>query len=228
MFETLQKKISNFLTTTNLITKHLPFVLVVANKITQQYRTYKIVCVLTLVEGVQKCILLDISPCGTFHKEEVLGSKIKKSLTKIGINVTLQLNGLAFDGHYFDLKVDQKFVETYGSELNVDFLLPTWYIAHKLECALRDVRKTHFCAWLEKQTCTVGEVMKNYKWDIWYKELIGVANELGSSIFNPKSCQDTQFGQSEVKVYETFVKDFPLFYTHRRNKRSHKNVQHTC
>lgn len=219
IFFTMKANILEFLSTENPVTKHLPLVSISADKITKLHRTYQITCLITLVDGVQTCILIDISPCGTSHKGDVLVEKLENAIKTFNIKIKDQLNGMAFDGQYFDLSVDKKLAMLCDG-VDYDFFLPMWDMAHRLECALNDIRKENSFSWLNSQAQTIGNIMKKYKWGIGYEELINLAEQLQVHFLNPKSFQQTRFVQSEVRVYKTFQRDFKLFFIDLQDKRT--------
>ncbi len=134
---------------------------ITADKITKLQRTYQITCLITLIKGVQSCIVIDISPCGTSCTGDVLVQKLQSALDKCNINLKKQLNGMAFDGQYFDLSVDKK-LASLCENITHDFLLPMWDLANRLECVLRDVRKVPSLSWINCQAQIVGNLMKNF------------------------------------------------------------------
>lgn len=219
VFFTMNAKICDFLSTKNPVTNHLPLVSITADKITKLHRTYQITCLVTLVEGVQTCIVIDISPCGTSHKGVVLVEKLQCALESCKIKLSEQLNGMAFDGQYFDLGVDKK-LASLCKDVHHDFFLPMWDLAHRLECVLNYVRKVQSLSWLNNQAQIIGHVMKRYNWGIGYEELIALAEKLQVDVLNPKSFQETRFVQSELRVYQTFRKDFKLFFIDLHKKRT--------
>ena len=82
-------------------------------------------CDHTLVNGVQTCILFNISPCGISHMGDVLVGKLEVSLESSRIQINVMLKGIAFDDEYFDLNVDKKLAK-HSENLNHDFLLSLW------------------------------------------------------------------------------------------------------
>lgn len=212
----MKSKIIDFLSTKNPVTNQLPLVSITADKITKLHRTFQITCLITIVDGVQTCIVIDISPCGTSHNGDALAKKIKSVLDNFNIKLESQLNGMSFDGQYFDIAVDKK-LHSFCSDIDHEFFLPIWDIAHRLELVLKDARNVE--SWLNKQAEIVGNVMKKYNWGIGYEQLIKIADEVHVDYLNPKSFQQTRFVQSELRVYKAFHRDFKLFFTDLQQKR---------
>ena len=126
----LKSKILDFLSTKNPFTNRLPLISVTADKITKQHCTYQIACLITLVDGVQTSIIIDISPCGLSHKGDVLVQKLKCSLENFNVNMDEQLNGMAFDGQYFVMGVDKKLTQRCKGAKDNDFFIPMWDLAY--------------------------------------------------------------------------------------------------
>lgn len=66
-------------------------------KIIKLHQTYKIVCLIMLLDGVQPFIMINILQCGT--------SKMQCALDNCRSQLTEQLNRMPFDSQYFDLSV---------------------------------------------------------------------------------------------------------------------------
>lgn len=216
IFFTMKSKIIDFLSTKNPVTNQLPLVSITADKITKLHRTFQITCLITIVDGVQTCIIIDISPCATSHKGDALAKKIKSALDNFHIKLESQLNGMSFDGQYFDISVDKQ-LHSFCSDIDHEFFLPIWDIAHRLQLVLKDARNVE--SWLNNQAQIVGNVMKQYNWGIGYEQLIKIADEVHVDYLNPKSFQQTRFVQSELMVYKAFQRDFKLFFTDVQQKR---------
>lgn len=155
----MKSKIVDFLSTKNPVTNQLPLVSITADKITKLHRTFQITCLITIVDGVQTCIIIDISPCGTSHNGDALTKKIKSALDNFHIKLESQLNGMSFDGQYFDISVDKK-LHSFCPDIDHEFFLPIWDIAHRLQLVMKDARNVE--SWLNNQAQIVGNVMKKY------------------------------------------------------------------
>lgn len=90
----MKSKIIDFLRIENLVTNQVSLVSIAADKITKLHRIFQITYLITIVDGIQTCIIIDISLCGTSHNGDALARKIKWALDNFHIKLESQLNGM--------------------------------------------------------------------------------------------------------------------------------------
>ena len=90
-------------------------------------------------------------------------------------------------------------------------LIVSWDSAHLLELAINDAKKQRKFSWLQRFIKTCGTIMK-YSYGKQYEHLLEAADLVEEQILEPKQFHVTRFVQSELRVYETVLRDWTTLY----------------
>eukprot|EP00854_Cymbomonas_tetramitiformis_P026781 gene26781-32907_t len=135
MHSVLKDKIVLFLDTVDPATGQRPVYAINADKVTELRRTGQIVGMLVMVEGVIKAIFLGDPPVTQGHDAKGVCKNILVVLVDIfgftAESMQAQCSGMAFDGAYFKLHAEEALCV--ALEVDLDWILPNWDGAHKLE-----------------------------------------------------------------------------------------------
>ncbi|CAF5144346.1 unnamed protein product, partial [Rotaria sp. Silwood1] len=92
------------------------------------------------------------------------------------------------------------------------WLTVSWDSAHLLELAINDTKKQSKFSWLQRFIKTCGILMKKYSYRKQYEHLLRAAELLEEQILQPKQFHVTRFVRSELRVYETVLRDWTTLY----------------
>lgn len=88
-----------------------------------------------------------------------------------------RLTGLAADGQYFNLNVDDHLNSLLDQQV---WLTATWDPAHKIELGVEDARKEE--EWVKSATSTIMEVLKQVARGKAYEEVLKFATDAGEDL----------------------------------------------
>ncbi len=167
--------------------------------------------------ATHRAILLGDPPVTEGHNAAGVSENILKvlqgdfSLTTDGMRA--QLSGMAFDGAYFKLHAEAELCAR--TDLDPEWVLPSWDGGHLLEKVLDDVRwKDLNVTWHRKIAGDAAEILSKISWGKAFEEVLKVAEQLEQRLKNPAAHCDTRFAQAERKVYENLAGNYQIIVTH--------------
>ena len=210
---TMKKKIIEYLTTADPITKRCRPFGITFDKVTLLKRSMQVTMMVVMVDGQLTPLYLQSSLCKTKLSGEELAANCVLVLNSFGLtNIALQeqLTGCAVDGAYIHMNINKHLCEHIG--MSDKWLTTSWDTAHLLELAIGDVQKHKKFVWLQTFIRTCASLMKKYSYGKQYELLLEVAQLIEEEILQPKSFHATRFVSSQLRVYETALRDWSTFY----------------
>jgi len=124
--------------------------------------------------------------------------------------------GAAFDGQYILEGIQANLLALLGGTR--EWRTVQWDPAHQVELALHDVRldktgtmQLNDVDWYGPLAETVAVLLNQFQYGKGYEEAREIATEMLIAFRDPQKLCDTRFAQSEVKCYDNFLADFPVF-----------------
>lgn len=181
-----------------------------ADKLTKKHRTGHIVgIVLPMPErevGQDFLVPLYLDmPIVKEHSGRALAEQIIAVIQDFGVSPQ-QVNGGSFDGQYFSLKVPEHIHELLN--ISPDWCTFIWDIAHRLNLADHDIRKSPDFTWLVKMTDLIGTAFSKVSYGKSYEHLLSICSDLKVKLKAPTSYSDTRFAAFVHRVYEKFLRRF--------------------
>jgi hypothetical protein len=133
-----------------------------------------------------------------------------KSFGLTNVMLQEQLTGCAVDGAYIHMKINKHLCENIGMDEN--WLVTSWDIAHLLELAIGDVQNHKKFNWLQTFIKTCASLMKKYSYGKQYELLLEASEVTEEDILQPKSFHATRFVSSQLRVYETMLRNWSTLY----------------
>ncbi|KAK3246710.1 hypothetical protein CYMTET_13998 [Cymbomonas tetramitiformis] len=174
---------------------------------------------LCIVKGVLKAIFLSNPPVSDGHSGVNIAKNLLGGIKPFNISNEMfqqQFTGHSYDGQYFSLNVPEELCILVGS--SVEWTLPGWGGAHRLELVLGDTRKDKegsvplpTVAWYGNIPTIVSSQLAKVSYGKGYEEIRKIAAELQERLYNPARFCDTRFAQAERKVYLNFLRDWHIF-----------------
>ncbi|CAF5160815.1 unnamed protein product, partial [Rotaria sp. Silwood1] len=158
-------------------------------------------------------IYLKSSLCKTELSGEELAANCVNVLESFGLTKSMlqdKLTGGAVDGAYIHMNINEHLCNNIGIQQN--WLKISWDVAHLLELAIDDTQNQKKFNWLQMIIKTCAEVMKKYSYGKQYEFLIQAAEEIQEDILQPKQFHVTRFVSSQLRVYETILRNWKTLY----------------
>ncbi|CAF2972578.1 unnamed protein product [Rotaria sp. Silwood2] len=210
---TIKNKITEYLHSVDPVTKRCRPFGITLDKVTVLKRSMQVTIVIVMIDGQLPSLYLQSPLCQTELTGEDLGSNCVRVLESFGLKRTAlkeQLTGCAVDGAYINLKIEKHLCRKLG--MREKWLTVSWDSVHLLELAINDAKKQSKFSWLQRFIKTCGTLMKKYSYGKQYEHLLGADELFEEQILQPKQFHVTRFVQSELRVYETVLRDWTTLY----------------
>ncbi|CAF4208097.1 unnamed protein product [Rotaria sp. Silwood2] len=210
---TIKNKITEYLHSVDPVTKRCRPFGITLDKVTLLNRSMQVTIVIVMIDGQLPSLYLQSPLCQTELTGEDLGSNCVRVLESFGLKRTAlkeQLTGCAVDGAYINLKIEKHLCRKLG--MREKWLTVSWDSVHLLELAINDAKKQSKFSWLQRFIKTCGTLMKKYSYGKQYEHLLGADELFEEQILQPKQFHVTRFVQSELRVYETVLRDWTTLY----------------
>ena len=115
------------------------------------------------------------------------------------------LSGLAMDGQYTNLHVDEHVANELLTEVNL-----SWDPAHRIELAHKDSKKSSKGNFVEKTLNIINKVQNHFKTGNSFEHLLTLS-DLSEVFLTPKSFKDMKFISHSCTVFSSFISDFKSF-----------------
>ena len=219
-------RIKGYLNTPDVTTGKPRLFAVTADKVTEQHRTGQAVGLLLFDEGEVKAIFADYV-LALDHSGVGMGDQLSRQCVFGTLGLTpdkalQQFVGFAADGQYFKNNVVEHMVEAFKKEDvdvqdMVEWIMPSWDPAHRLELVIGDARKDAegvgvalpTIKWYSLISIAISDIYTKFAYGKGYEELRKIAEDEDLHFYALKRFCDTRFAQAEHKVYINFVHNFP-------------------
>ncbi|CAF3767738.1 unnamed protein product [Rotaria sp. Silwood1] len=183
------------------------------DKVTLLKRSMQVTIMIVMIDGQLTPLYLQSPLCQTELTGEDLASNCVRVLESFGLKKNAlqeQFTGCAVDGAYINLQIEKHLCQKLG--MRERWLTVSWDSAHLLELAINDAKKQSKFSWLQRFIKTCGTIMKKYSYGKSYEHLLEAAELVEEQILQPKQFHITRFVQSELRVYETVLRDWSTLY----------------
>jgi hypothetical protein len=213
MAMSMKNRIIEYIKTIDPITQRRPPFGLTFDKVTLLKRSMQVTMMVLMTDGQLTPIYLQSPLCKTELSGEELAANAIEVLKSFGLTKSMlqeQLTGCAVDGAYIHMNINKHLCEIIG--INENWMVTSWDIAHLLELAIGDVKKNKKFNWLQTFIKTCASLMSKYSYGKQYELLLEAAKLTDDEILQPKSFHVTRFVSSQLRVYETMLRDWSTFY----------------
>lgn len=213
MARIMKKRVIEYLQIIDPITRHRRVFGITFDKVTLLRRSMQVTMMVIMVDGELTPIYLQSPLCKIDLSGDELANNCIRVMESFGLSQSIlqqQLVGCAVDGAYIHLGIDKHLCRKIG--ITEEWLSISWDSAHLLELAINDVKKQRKFLWLSKFIKICAMIMKKYSYGKQYEQLLETAELLEEDILQPKQFHVTRFVSSELRVYETMMRDWSTFY----------------
>ena len=152
-------------------------------------------------------IYLRHGPIG-FGSGEAVTKHLLEMLKSMGFPITYirnNISGMAMDGQYTGLHVDDHMSEVLLVETNL-----SWDPAHKLELSHKDSKKSAKGNFVESTLSLINQVLNHFKVGNNFEYLLSL-KDLSDNFCSPKSFKDMKFIGHSSAVFDSFINDFKSY-----------------
>ena len=199
---------------------------VAVDKATQLHRTTQMTCIIFMLAGTITYAIVsnDIAwdkgdTCDAAAAATHIIAGVASVISSEGLRK--RLASLAVDGAYVAGNVPAALRLALGYEPESAWMLGRWCLAHMLELAIHDCRLNkkgsvalRCCAWYANVAVVVSLLLDAVSHGKGYEDLLALSAELKVKLLMPKRICITRFAQSELKVYSSFLRDFPILHAY--------------
>ncbi len=213
MATSMKQGVMEYLKSVDPITRQQRPIGITFDKVTLLKRSLQVTMIVTMINGQLTPIYLKSSLCKTELSGEDLAANCVNVVESFGLTKSMlqdKLTGGAVDGAYIHMNINEHLCNNIGIQQN--WLTISWDVAHLLELAIGDTQNQKKFNWLQMIIKTCGEVMKKYSYGKQYEFLIQTAEEVQEDILQPKQFHATRFVSSQLRVYETILRDWKTLY----------------
>ncbi len=210
---TMKNRISEYLHSVDPVTQRRRPFGITLDKVTLLKRSMQVTIMIVMIDGQLTPLYLQSPLCQTELTGEDLASNCVRVLESFGLKKNAlqeQFTGCAVDGAYINLQIEKHLCQKLG--MRERWLTVSWDSAHLLELAINDAKKQSKFSWLQRFIKTCGTIMKKYSYGKSYEHLLEAAELVEEQILQPKQFHITRFVQSELRVYETVLRDWSTLY----------------
>ncbi|CAF4054019.1 unnamed protein product, partial [Rotaria sordida] len=205
MATSMKQRVMEYLKSVDPVTGQQRPIGITFDKVTLLKRTLQVTMLVIMIDGQLTPIYLKSSLC----KTELSGEELAANC------VHDKLTGGAVDGAYIHMNINEHLCNNIGIQQN--WLTISWDVAHLLELAIGDTQNQKKFNWLQMIIKTCAEVMKKYSYGKQYEFLIEAAEEIQEDILQPKQFHVTRFVSSQLRVYETILRNWKTLYILQEN-----------
>ena len=226
MYRVCMNRIRTYLDIPDVTTGKSRIFAITADKVTEQHRTGQTVGLLIFDEGEVKAVfadyLLSLDNSGLGMGEQLSKGCVFGTLGLTPDKALQQFVGFAADGQYFNNNVVEHMVQSFKKQDvdvqdMVEWIMPSWDPAHRLELVIGDARKDAegvgvalpTIGWYSLISVAISDIYTKFAYGKGYEELRKIAEENDLQFYALKRFCDTRFAQAEHKVYINFMHNFP-------------------
>jgi hypothetical protein len=213
MAMSIKNRIIEYLQKIDPIIQHRPPFAITFDKVTLLKRSMQVTMMIIMIDGQLTPIYLQSPLCKTELSGEELANNCVNVLKSFGLTKAMlqqQLTGCAVDGAYVHMQINKHLCKHIGMDEN--WLVTSWDIAHLLELAIGDVQNHKKFNWLQTFNKICASLMKKYSYGKQYELLLEASEVIEEEILQPKSFHAIRFVSSQLRVYETMLRDWSTFY----------------